>query len=65
MLSSVYYAMVCTNWGELYVFREEGGAGEATGNSAFWLKIVSQWVTMSLYIFSLLAPVIFPDRHFD
>ena len=29
---------------------------------AMWMRIVSSWVCMALYIWSLLAPVIMPDR---
>ena len=30
--------------------------------TAMWMRIVSSWVCMLLYIWSLLAPVIMPDR---
>ena len=29
---------------------------------AMWMRIVSSWVCMILYIWSLLAPVLMPDR---
>ena len=29
---------------------------------AMWMRIVSSWVCMLLYMWSLLAPVIMPDR---
>ena len=31
--------------------------------TAMWMRIVSSWVCMLLYIWSLLAPVIMPDRY--
>ena len=30
---------------------------------AMWMRVVSSWVCMLLYIWSLLAPVIMPDRY--
>ena len=29
---------------------------------AMWMRVVSSWVCMLLYIWSLLAPVLMPDR---
>ena len=29
---------------------------------AMWMRVVSSWVCMLLYIWSLLAPVVMPDR---
>ena len=29
---------------------------------AMWMRIVSSWICMLLYIWSLLAPVLMPDR---
>jgi hypothetical protein len=61
MVTAVYYGMLCTNWGELYLYV---GVTTTTDNTAFWMKLVAQWITMSLYIFSLVAPLLFPDREF-
>lgn len=30
--------------------------------TAMWMRIVSSWVCMLLYMWSLLAPVLMPDR---
>lgn len=30
--------------------------------TAMWMRIVSSWVCMLLYIWSLIAPVLMPDR---
>lgn len=30
---------------------------------AMWMRVVSSWVCMLLYIWSLLAPVLLPDRY--
>ena len=63
MLAAMYYAMLCTNWGKLDIFEEKSPV--ETGDTAFWLKLVAEWITMLLYILSLLAPVICPNRSFD
>lgn len=58
---SIYYAMLITNWGrptvddDDYDYFIDKWAG-------FWVKIVDQWVMCGLYLFSLIAPKIFPDR---
>ena len=77
VLSSMYYAVLCTNWGDLNLYsKDECQPGfilvndvcvsnTSLTNSSFWLKMVTQWITMSIYIFSLLAPLIFPGRDFD
>lgn len=31
----------------------------------FWLKFVCEWITMFIYVFSLVAPLIFRDRDFN
>ena len=30
---------------------------------AMWMRVVSSWICMLLYIWSLLAPVLMPDRY--
>jgi len=60
-VASMYFAMVLTSW---------GSETESSGNSydmvkeAMWIKIVSQWVTILFYLWTLVAPVLFPDRDF-
>jgi serine incorporator 1/3 len=42
-----------TDGDDIYIGRSE---------TAMWMRIVSSWVCMLLYIWSLLAPVLMPDR---
>lgn len=42
-----------TNGEDIYIGRSE---------TAMWMRVVSSWVCMLLYIWSLLAPVLMPDR---
>lgn len=61
-LASMYIAMLMTGWGSQ--------AGEAkylinVGWTSVWVKVASQWVTVGLYCWTLVAPVLFPDRDFS
>lgn len=54
--------MLCTNWLNPDLF--EGGSN-SNNDSTFWLKFSCEWATMLIYILSLIAPLIFPNRNFD
>ena len=55
--------MVLTSWGSI----NEGGtsANKSVGEVAMWMIIAAQWVAMALYIWTIVAPRIFPDRDFS
>jgi len=64
MTASMYMAMLLTDWGANKDAHgnENGGIGVAT----MWVKIVSQWLTIALYIWTLVAPRVLGDyRDFD
>lgn len=78
VLASLYMAMVLTNWGstngyvatslkmnrsitELSCFSSSSTTDAAI---SMWVKISSQWATIGLYIWTLAAPSLFPDRNF-
>jgi hypothetical protein len=50
------------------VSTEQGGAESeeivyiGRSETAMWMRVVSSWVCMLLYMWSLLAPVFMPDR---
>ena len=51
MQVSCYGAMILTNWGKTNGAPQEGsGSNASTGDESMWLKIVSQWVFLMLYI---------------
>lgn len=59
-IASIYIGMLVTNW---------TSANPTTGNLTsndfgFWVRVAMSWVTMLIYIWTLLAPKIFPDRDF-
>lgn len=56
--ASMYLAMLITNWGDSH----GSATSYALGDTSTWIRIVSQWVTMLLYIWSLVAPLACPDR---
>jgi hypothetical protein len=58
-------AMLCTNWASPTILDDPTINFFVANESSYWLKIVSQWITMSIYIFSLIAPFLFPDRDFS
>ncbi|KAI1316068.1 hypothetical protein EDD11_010457 [Mortierella claussenii] len=62
-IAAMYISMVLTNWN---TFTRPAGEDHLIliGQSwaAVWVKIFSSWICYGLYAFSLLAPVVFPDR---
>jgi len=62
-MGCMYMAMVLTNWGK----SSGSDSNTNTGISveSMWIKISSQWLAYLLYLWSLCAPVCFPDRDFS
>lgn len=56
--ASMYLAMLITNWGDSH----GSSTSYDSGDTSTWIRIASQWVTMLLYIWSLVAPLACPDR---
>jgi len=63
MMASMYLGMVLTNW--------ESGTDNTMdervvdqGMIAVWVKIASGWVTLLMYGWSIVAPILFPNRQF-
>jgi len=59
-LATLYVMMTLTNWftpaSDLQTF--------SSNSSAMWVKIVSAWVCVALYVWTLVAPIMLPDRDF-
>jgi len=67
-LAAMYLAMVLTNW-ESVSFWTGDTTGSDTilvdqGMASVWVKVVSSWLTLILYVWTMLAPIFFPDRDF-
>ncbi len=71
VMATMYVAVLLTDWNIVKGVADSVGEGEATpvkiGRSvlAMWMRIVSSWVCLALYAWSLLAPVVLPDRFGD
>ncbi|CAD6196072.1 unnamed protein product [Caenorhabditis auriculariae] len=59
-LSSLYIMMTLTSW-----YKPDSDLTNLNSNMAsVWVKMVSSWVCVALYCWTLVAPAIFPDRDF-
>jgi len=71
-IGAMYVAMLLTDWNVVKTSPMPGTPANSDddvfiGRSevAMWMRVVSSWVCMLLYIWSLLAPVLMPDRFGD
>lgn len=60
-LASMYSAMLLTGWSTSV---GESGRLVDVGWPSVWVRIVTGWATATLYIWSLVAPILFPEREF-
>lgn len=59
-LATLYVMMTLTNW-----YRPNSNLEQFNQNAAsMWIKAISSWLCLALYAWSLLAPVLLPDREF-
>lgn len=62
-LATLYVMMTLTNW---YSPGKDVNIGSISSNmSAVWVKIISSWLCFGLYMWTLLAPIVLPDRDFS
>jgi len=55
MLGSMYMAMLLTNWGN--GGDDNNPLAVASGTTSMWVKIISEWMSLFAFFWSLLAPV--------
>ncbi|KAM9306563.1 serine incorporator 2 [Pholidichthys leucotaenia] len=60
-LASLYIMMTLTNWYKPGVDYET----METTMPAVWVKICSSWLGLALYLWTLVAPLVLPDRDFN
>ncbi|GFQ08324.1 probable serine incorporator [Phtheirospermum japonicum] len=60
-LASMYSAMLLTGWSTSV---GESGKLVDVGWPSVWVRIATGWATAALFIWSLVAPILFPDREF-
>ena len=64
----MYVAMLLTDWNVVRAGADPKGPDNDNdvyiGRSevAMWMRVVSSWTCILLYIWSLIAPVLMPDR---
>ncbi|KZT07751.1 TMS membrane protein/tumor differentially expressed protein [Laetiporus sulphureus 93-53] len=65
-IGAMYVAMLLTDW-NVVKENHNGDDDVYIGRSevAMWMRIVSSWFCMLLYMWSLIAPVLMPDRFED
>ena len=65
-LISCYVAMILTGWGTIEWLDENSNAANPTvGRINMTIIGISQWLAMGLYVWTLVAPRLFPDRDFS
>jgi len=62
VLCSMYIAMMLTGWGS-----EEATSfnNPEASEQSFWIKMISVFASFGLYFWTLIAPIIFPNRDFS
>ncbi|GMH08390.1 hypothetical protein Nepgr_010230 [Nepenthes gracilis] len=60
-LASMYSGMLLSGW----TSSSESSDYIDVGWTSVWVKICTEWVTAGLYVWSLVAPLILPDREFS
>ncbi|KZV90239.1 TMS membrane protein/tumor differentially expressed protein [Exidia glandulosa HHB12029] len=68
VMGAMYVAMLLTDWNVLRTPRTEHPDQDiyiGRSETAMWIRVVSSWICILLYSWSLLAPVVMPDRFGD
>ncbi|GBP31221.1 Probable serine incorporator [Eumeta japonica] len=58
-LATLYIMMTLTNW-----YNPSSQLSKSNAAS-MWIKITSSWLCVGLYVWSMVAPLVFPNRRFD
>lgn len=61
-LASCYVACTIANWGAGTGGYDEDAAKPLAGRASMWMQIAAQWSMFFLYEWTLVAPLVFPDR---
>jgi len=64
VLASIYYSMLLTNWGKPSIMDTTYDGFFSNNYMSYWVQMSALWVSQTLYIFSLTAPLCFPNRDF-
>ncbi|KAI9019324.1 serine incorporator/TMS membrane protein [Phycomyces nitens] len=62
-IAAMYASLLITQWSKIIVEAQPSGLVSIEHTSAaVWIKAVSSWICYSLYVWTLVAPIIMPDR---
>ncbi|GBC00799.1 hypothetical protein RclHR1_03980015 [Rhizophagus clarus] len=65
-IASMYVAMLLTNWNNVTTTNsDEKLVVIGQTYTAVWVKVISSWICILLYSWTLVGPVFFPDRFVD
>ncbi|EFA77480.1 TMS membrane protein [Heterostelium album PN500] len=65
-LGAMYIGMLLTNWATISgTSGSNGDLNVDSGMVSVWVKIVSGWLVHLLYLWTLVAPVLMPNREWD
>lgn len=59
--ATLYVMVTLTGWNQ----PSAAVAGSINNSASMWVKIISSWLCSGLYIWTLVAPIILPDRDFS
>lgn len=59
-LASIYIGMLITNWTSANILTLD----LQSNDFGFWVRAVIAWLTTLLYLWTLIAPKVFPERDF-
>jgi hypothetical protein len=60
-LASIYVAVLITNWNSASVITKS----LSPSGFSFWVRVAIAWVTTLIYIWTLMAPKVIPQRDFN
>jgi len=64
-LASLYLSMVLTNWNTVNSDNDtQTSISVDQGMVSVWVKIISSWATLALYLWTIIVPILFPERYF-
>jgi len=58
-----YWCMVLTDWGDST--KTGSSSSPSAGYTVMWMNVAASWICIALYIWTLIAPWLFPDRDFS
>lgn len=64
ILACCYYAMLLSNWGDPTVNNDKSSYFRANVFSV-WMKLLSQFACYVIFLWSLIGPIVLPDRDWD